>query len=168
MLPLRYGNLTWWRETEKERVESLIWPNSAFNIYISYPSQFLSFLFVVADCLPIDYIDNTQRKQSSSLWTDPQGSGRRISKVCPFRGATAGIQAGQDGHQWMALRTLTKELEGATREKQQKQRCFWSTVLVPHLFSIAVVTNYHKFNGLKNTRLLFCGFVGQKSRHRVA
>ena len=69
---------------KEESWKSLILPNSAFNFYISYPSQFLSFLFVVADCLPIDYIDNSQRKQSSSLWPDPQGSGRSILQSIPI------------------------------------------------------------------------------------
>lgn len=88
MGPLRYGTLLSMinGKGKGESSNSLIQSNSAFNIYISYPSQFLSLLFVVTDCLPIDYIGNTQRKQPSSLWTDPQGSGRRVSKIPPFCG----------------------------------------------------------------------------------
>lgn len=111
MGPLRYGTLLSMinGKGKGESSSSLIQSNSAFNIYISYPSQFLSFLFVVTDCLPIDYIDNTQRKQSSSLWTDPEGSGKRVSKLSPFCGATIGIQTGQDSQQRQAPGTMTEQ-----------------------------------------------------------
>lgn len=88
MLPLRYGNLTWLKEREKERV-SILW----FSPSVTRPHRHSSLLWQTP-CHSIIFA--VPRWQSGSLWTPLQRNGRRVSYGSPFYGTAIGSETVQD------------------------------------------------------------------------
>lgn len=99
----------------------------------------------------MEYIDNTEMAVKFSL----NRSTVQWREGLPSIPLSVG-SPGQDSHLWQPPRTMTRQLEGATR-KNNKNRGF-PEISGVYLFSIAVAIKYLKCSGFKKHPLIISWF----------